>query len=144
MQKRNRKRFFKKIKKIHIWKIWKVNQKFDTCFMSLLMTSLWSHFWKFGKKSFSVPFLHFSQNYWFVPIFCTKLPPRTKISIAPLFFVLHGFQASHFEAQYQSNKMAKTDFLLKVKNGRQITPNLTNEKLCQAKWPIFRHFFSGF
>jgi len=42
----------------------------------------------------------------------------------------HGFPASHFEAQYQSNKMAKTDFLLKVKNGRQITPNLTNEKSC--------------
>ena len=36
--------------------------------------------------------------------------------------------------------MEKTDFLFKVKNGRQIAPNLTIEKLCQAKWPIFGRF----
>ena len=83
---------------------------------------------KFCKYFFALKSI--SQNYLFVPIFHAKLPPRTEISIAPLFLVPHGFPASHFEAQYQSNKMAKTDFLLKVKNGRQITPNLTNEKLC--------------
>ena len=41
--------------------------------------------------------MHFSQNYWFYPIFCVKISPCTKISIASLFFVPHDFPASHFE-----------------------------------------------
>ena len=55
-------------------------------------------FLKIWKKSFSVPFLHFYQNYWFYPIFCAKLPTRTKISIAPLFFV-------HMASQHLISKL---------------------------------------
>ena len=58
------------------------------------LTSVFRTSW----KPLSVQFLHLYQNYWIYPIFCAKLPPHTKISIALLFFVPHGFPASHFEA----------------------------------------------
>ena len=55
-------------------------------------------FLKIWKKIIFCSVFALYKNYWFYPIFCVKLPPRTKISIVPLFFVPHGFPASHFEA----------------------------------------------
>jgi len=44
---------------------------------------IWWEFYKIKKKTFSAPFWHFSQSYWFYLYFCVKQPYRIKTNVTP-------------------------------------------------------------
>ncbi len=64
-----------------------------------------SIFLNFQKKTFSAPFWHFSENYWFYLYFRIKQPCRTKINVTPSILSLQTLEMAHFDPQYQTVKM---------------------------------------
>ena len=92
-------------------------------------------------------FEHLEINH-FLFNFCTYL----KIMEFPLFFVSSNLTVLYsiwlprasFWSSIPEPQIRRRKFTCSKKNGCQFTPNLTNEKSCQAKWPFLGRCLVGF